>query len=132
MPRPLHFHLPADDPARCIKFYSEVFGWKFNKWEVPEGLPPMDFWMVTTGPDKEPGINGGMMKREGAACEGLGRGVDLTLAVDALDDYVQKVLAAGGAVPEPSMLIPGVGKFAGCLDTEGNPFGMLQLDHPLR
>ena len=32
-----HFELPADDPARCIKFYEKAFGWRFEKWD---GLKP--------------------------------------------------------------------------------------------
>ena len=42
--------------------YQDVFGWKFNKFEGG----PMKYWVVTTGDDKEPGINGGMTRpREG-------------------------------------------------------------------
>jgi predicted enzyme related to lactoylglutathione lyase len=53
MRRIVHFDLPADDPNRAQKFYSEVFGWKFAKWDGP-----MEYWMITTGDEKEPGING--------------------------------------------------------------------------
>jgi uncharacterized protein len=35
-----------------------VFGWKFQKWDGP-----MEYWMVTTGDEKEKGINGGISKR---------------------------------------------------------------------
>lgn len=41
MPRPVHFEIPADDPARAIEFYRAVFGWTFQKWEGP-----MPYWMV--------------------------------------------------------------------------------------
>ena len=33
--RIVHFELPADDPARCIKFYERAFGWRFEKWDGP-------------------------------------------------------------------------------------------------
>ena len=56
MSRITHFDIPSDDPIRAQKFYSEVFGWKFEKWDGPT-----DYWIVTTG-IKEPGINGGNIR----------------------------------------------------------------------
>ena len=47
MPRISHFDIPADDPKRAQKFYQDVFGWKFDKWDGP-----MEYWMVKTGDDK--------------------------------------------------------------------------------
>ncbi len=41
MSRVVHFEIPADDPARAVKFYEKVFGWKFQKWEGP-----MEYWLV--------------------------------------------------------------------------------------
>ena len=52
MARPVHFEIHADDPERAVEFYSAVLGWTFTKWEGPA-----DYWLVTTGPDNEPGIN---------------------------------------------------------------------------
>jgi uncharacterized protein len=38
--RIVHFELPADDPARCMRFYERAFGWRFDKWDGPtEGTP---------------------------------------------------------------------------------------------
>ncbi|WP_244432547.1 VOC family protein [Desulfocurvibacter africanus] len=51
--RVIHFEIPARDPERANAFYSGVFGWDVRKWEGPE-----DYWLLTTGPDEEPGING--------------------------------------------------------------------------
>lgn len=59
MSRPIHFEIMAEDPARAKTFYETVFGWTFQKWEGG----PMEYWLITTGPDSEPGINGGMYKR---------------------------------------------------------------------
>ena len=33
MPRVTHFYIDADDPERAAKFYSDLFGWKIDKWE---------------------------------------------------------------------------------------------------
>ena len=52
MPRPIHFEIPAEDPARAITFYETVFGWKFQKWEG--GAAP--YWLISTG--EGPGIDG--------------------------------------------------------------------------
>lgn len=33
----VHFEIPADDIDRARKFYSELFGWKIEKWDDPKG-----------------------------------------------------------------------------------------------
>lgn len=60
MPRVIHFEIHAGEPARAISFYEKVFGWTFQKWEGP-----MEYWLVITGPDDQPGINGGLLPRRG-------------------------------------------------------------------
>jgi uncharacterized protein len=59
MPRPTHFEIPAENPERVAAFYQAVFGWTVQRWDGP-----MPYWMVTTGPDSEPGINGGILPRQ--------------------------------------------------------------------
>jgi predicted enzyme related to lactoylglutathione lyase len=118
MPRIIHFDIPADDPARAQKFYQDVFGWKFDKWNGP-----MEYWMVKTGDDKQPGINGGLAKRMPGQA-----GVTNTIDVPSVDEFAKKIQSKGGKVIVPKMAIPGVGYFAQCLDTEGNIFGIIQMD----
>ena len=118
MTRIMHFEIPADDPARASEFYSKVFGWKFEKWDGP-----MEYWMITTGKEGEPGINGGMMKKG----EKLDR-VRNTINVSSIDECVEKIEKAGGKVLSPKMPIPGVGWFALFTDTEGNVHGLMQPD----
>ena len=36
MPTIVHFEIPADDVDRAKKFYSELFGWKMEKWPGTE------------------------------------------------------------------------------------------------
>ena len=45
-----------------------------------------------------------------------------------LDVYVDKALKNGGTIALPKMPIPTVGWLAYCKDTEGNIFGMMQMD----
>ena len=121
MPRITHFAIDSDEPERAIRFYGDTFGWKFEKWEGP-----MDYWLVTTGPDEEPGINGGMGKR---SPEGLSFNTyRCSVEVPDLGAYTARVKEGGGQVLAEKIPIPGVGWFAACVDTEGNHFGMIQPD----
>jgi predicted enzyme related to lactoylglutathione lyase len=114
--RIVHFELPADDPARCQKFYEKAFGWTFDKW-----AGPMDYWMIKTGDG--PGIDGGMMKRERPGQPG-----NNVIAVPSVDDAIEAVVAAGGTEVMPKMAVPGVGWTAYFMDTEQNVFGVMQFD----
>jgi uncharacterized protein len=58
MPRVVHFEIHVGDPDRAINFYEKCFGWTFQKWDGP-----MPYWLITTGPDDQPGINGGLVPR---------------------------------------------------------------------
>ena len=51
-----------------------------------------------------------------------------TMDVPSVDDYVDRVVGAGGIVALPKMAVPGVGWLAYCKDTEGNIFGFMQSD----
>lgn len=37
--RVVHFEINAAHPDPAIRFYTEVFGWKIQKWEGPAGIP---------------------------------------------------------------------------------------------
>ena len=125
MPRVSHFEIHADNPERAIQFYTGLFGWEFKKWDGP-----MPYWLITTGPDSEPGINGGLMKRMGpppADMQAVNAYVCTTM-VPNLDASVDKATATGGTLALPKMPIPGVGWLAYVKDTEGNILGMMQHD----
>jgi len=115
--RPVHFELPADDTARCITFYNKAFGWTFEKWDGP-----MPYWMIKTGAEG-PGIDGGMMSRQHP-----GQTPTNVIAVADCDAATKQVLTAGGTQTVPKMGIPGIGWCAYFLDTENNPFGIIQFD----
>ena len=116
MPRVIHFEITADDPGRAVKFYEKVFGWKIDKWGA------MDYWLATTGPDNQPGINGAIMTRE------TQRTTVNTIGVSSVDEFAKKIVDAGGKVVTPKTAILGVGYFAYCVDTEGNVFGIMEND----
>jgi len=121
MPRVIHFEIPADEPARAVRFYENVFGWQFRKWDGP-----MEYWMVQTGADG-PGIDGGLMKREQP-----GQPVTHVVGVDSVDATTKKVESAGGRVVAPKSAVPGVGWVAYYSDPENNVFGVMQADADAR
>jgi predicted enzyme related to lactoylglutathione lyase len=118
MPRPIHFDLTVDNPERAMKFYKDIFGWKFEKWNGP-----MEYWMVTTGDEKELGINGGLSKRGESGMPNMN-----TIGVSSVDKFSKMVQDEGGKVLMPKSPIPGMGWFATCQDTEGNTFGIIEED----
>jgi predicted enzyme related to lactoylglutathione lyase len=122
MPRVVHFDITAVDTERAITFYETVFGWTFTKWEGP-----MEYWLVSTGPPDEPGIDGGLSLREGN-----GAGVTNTVEVKSIDRVLEQIVAAGGKIVQSKGAIPGVGWFALCTDTEGILFGVMESDENAR
>ena len=125
----VHFEMAARDGARMAKFYSGVFGWK-----TEQTGPEMGNYVVVQTTEigennfpKEPGrINGGFFERTKED-----QGSSVVIAVDDIHEAMKKVAAAGGKVlggqkPGEPDDIPGIGLYAGFIDTEGNRVGLLQ------
>lgn len=124
MPRVTHFEIHADDPQRAIDFYTRVFGWTFEKWDGGEG-----YWMVKTGEEPEPGIDGGLVQRRAPIDGSAVISFVSTIEVPEIDRFMELVADGGGEIAVPKMEIPGVGWLAYGKDTEGNLFGMFQTTH---
>jgi uncharacterized protein len=126
MARAVHFEIHASNPQALIDFYAGLFGWSFNKWEGGE------YWMIHTGPDEEPGINGGLLPRRGPLPENMAaiNAFVITVGVDDLDALLAKVESGGGGglVCVPKMAVPGIGWLAYAKDPDGNIFGMMEPD----
>lgn len=118
MNRVTHFEIYTDKPESVQPFYQDVFGWKFRKFEG--GL--MEYWLVTTGDDTNPGINGGMTRPR----EGQNAGTLNTIAVESLDRTIDKIEQRGGRICVPKMAIPTVGWLAYAEDPAGNIFGIIE------
>lgn len=121
MPNPIvHFEIPADDVARALAFYQKVFGWKTKRFPMPPGGP--EYYGVTTRKEGEPGINGGLMKRNMP-----GQPFASYVAVKSIDDFLGKIQANGGSLVMPKQEIaPGMGWIAWFRDPEGNMMGLHQ------
>lgn len=123
MPRVVHFEIHAGSPTRAMKFYADLFGWTFKKF-----LPHVDYWSITTGPEEEFGIDGGLKTRQGPIDGQAVIAYVCTVQVESLDASIAKAISCGGTVVAPKMPIPGIGWLAYSKDTEGNTFGMMQTD----
>jgi uncharacterized protein len=125
MSRVVHFEIHAADPERAIKFYTALFGWTFNQWAGQK------YWLIKTGEQGTPGIDGGLLPRPVAgdplAMAAMNAFV-CTVDVDNLDAAVERGMKAGATIALPKMPIPTVGWLAYLKDTEGNIFGMMQMD----
>jgi uncharacterized protein len=117
MGRIVHFELPSSDMAASRKFYEKVFGWKFT----PYGEGAMEYWLVTTGEDSEPGINGGL----GGAANEFKATVN-TVGVDNIDEALRLVAANGGQVIMPKDVIPNMGYLAYVREPGGGVVGLFQ------
>lgn len=118
MNRFIHFELATDDPEKTVAFYRKVFGWQIQKWEGP-----VEYWLVTTGDESTPGINGGLMPTGGEF-----RGTINTIGVEDIDAAIAKVKANGGEIIFEKDVIPGVGYQAYFKDVAGVVVGLHQGD----
>ncbi|MFB3788713.1 MAG: VOC family protein [bacterium] len=124
MPRIMHFEIHATQPQVLIDFYSQLFGWTFSQFSG------MEYWLIYTGPEQQPGINGGLLKRP---CAKSGDPASMnafvcTAQVDSLDDTLSRATALGARIALPKMAVPGVGWLAYILDPDDNTLGMMQFD----
>ena len=116
----VHFEIPADEVPRAVAFYEKVFGWKIKKFPMPPGGP--EYYGVTTRKAGEPGIDGGLMKRNMP-----GQPFANYVSVKSIDAFVPRIEANGGKIVMPKQEIaPGMGSIAVFLDTEGNMMGLYQ------
>lgn len=120
MPRVTHFEISADKPADLIRFYEKVFGWKIKKWKGP-----VEYWLIMTGEENEPGIDGGLGRR--TKQEQTPSTIN-TIDVPSVDEFAKKVKENGGTIVIPKHAVPGVGWLAYFKDSEENMFGIMESD----
>ncbi len=126
--RPVHFEIHVDDIERAKKFYGNVFGWEFMDWPMP-GSEPYIAIMTAPKDSKEPGINGGMVKRPSSSprSEQGSNAYVTTMQVENFDTTAEKILKEGGKTAMPKVAIAGMAWQGYFLDTEGNTFGLHQV-----
>ena len=112
----VHFDIPANDLAGLSKFYSDVFGWKFKKQQ----MPGMEYWLISTGP-RNKSVGGGMYKKaEHSDCP------KNYINVDKIDKHIEAFKSAGGKEVVGKQEIPKTGwSFIGA-DPEGNIIALFE------
>ena len=118
-----HFAIHADDLQRARRFYSAVFGWKFEPWGPP------DFYMIKDSKGADPGTFGSLQKRDVPLGDTKAMlGFDCTIAVKSVDETLRAIEKAGGTIVMKKMTIGTVGHLIKFLDTEGNRVGAMEYD----
>jgi predicted enzyme related to lactoylglutathione lyase len=126
----VHFEMPFEDRDRMADFYKKAFGWQAQMFGPEMG----DYVVMTTAEmdpatkfPKKPGqINGGFFKRSEE-----NKHPSIVIAVEDIRKAMKDVEAAGGKLvgmqtPGEPVDIPGIGLYAGFIDSEGNRVSMLQ------
>ncbi len=120
-----YFEIQADDPERAVNFYKTVFGWKFER---VEGLP-VEYWRIETG-----GSRGGLLKRPAPPPppqSGTNAFV-CSIEVEDFDATAKTISGVNGKVALPKFPIPGTCWQGYFVDTEGNTFGIFEVDENAR
>ena len=115
----VHFDISADNIQRAKMFYEQLFGWKIERF--PNSSPEYYLIETRTATGKK-GISGGIAKREKEY-----QRITNFIQIDSIDESMAQVKELGGQVIEPKAAIPTVGHIAGCKDTEGNVFGLIEV-----
>lgn len=125
MPNIQSFGVTCDDVARGRRFYEQVFGWRFEPWGPP------DFYLIHTGDDKDPGVQGLMHQRR-EPVKGTGMtGFECTISVEDIDATIRAIESNGGKIVMAKFQIPTVGTGVYFNDTEGNFVGAMQEEKKL-
>ena len=95
MPTIVHFDIPSDNIERSKKFYSDLFGWKMDKWSGSS--ESMEYWLISTVDDKG-NKAGGIGKRQSPQQQ-----ITNFIDVESVDEYSSKVERLGGKVISPKM-----------------------------
>ena len=125
MNNPSYFEIQADDLGRAQAFYQAVFGWSFSR---QPGLA-IEYYRVETE-----GIAGGLLPRP-VAVPSLAGGTNaavISMEVESFEKASQAILKAGGAEALPKFAVPGRCWQGYFLDTEGNTFGIFEVDETAR
>ena len=116
-----YFEIQSSNPEREVKFYSEVFGWKFTK---VEGLP-IQYYQIETS-----NMHGGLLERP-AQTPPTHCGTNAftcSIEVENFDETAEKILALGGQVAMEKFAIPNKCWQGYFIDPDHNTFGLVQVD----
>jgi uncharacterized protein len=116
-----YFEIQSSEPEREVRFYTEIFGWKFEK----DNTLPLEYYRVKTA-----GINGGLLKRP-APLPASGSGTNAftcSIQVENFDRTSALILKNGGQVAMPKFAVPGKCWQGYFTDPDNNTFGIIEAD----
>ncbi|HXB42086.1 MAG TPA: VOC family protein [Bacteroidia bacterium] len=116
-----YFEIQSSDCKREIKFYENIFGWKFIK----EEFVPIEYYRIETN-----SINGGLLKRP-AKVPPTQFGTNAfvcSIQVNSFDDTSTLILKNGGQIALPKFAIPGRCWQGYFVDPDNNTFGIFEVD----
>jgi len=102
-----HFHwneLMTRNPEQAKSFYGATVGWTFEAMPMPDGT----YWVAKLGDDAVAGI----FPLSSPQFDGVPEQWMAYLAVDNVDQRVNKATAAGAELMRPLFDVPGVGRIA--------------------
>ena len=110
----MHVEIIAKETEGVKKFFSSLFGWKF------QDMPQMNYsmWEAPSGP------GGGLMTPRPEA-PGTGQPLNY-IYVKSIDGIAPKIESAGGKIVVPKTPIPGMGAFAFFTYPEGMIWGLYE------
>ncbi|WP_151751641.1 VOC family protein [Acinetobacter bereziniae] len=116
-----YFEIQSSNPEREMKFYHDVFGWKFNK---VEGLPIQYFQIETAT------LHGGLLERPAQTppTQCGTNAFTCSFEVEDFDQTAEKILALGGHIAMEKFAIPNKCWQGYFLDADHNTFGVVQVD----
>jgi uncharacterized protein len=116
-----YFEIQSSDPAREIKFYENIFGWKFSK----ENFVPIEYYRIETG-----NINGGLLKRPAKIPEAENgtNAFVCSIQVEHYDKINDLIIGNGGQIALPKFAVPGRCWQGYYLDSDNNTFGIFEVD----
>jgi predicted enzyme related to lactoylglutathione lyase len=121
-----HFAIHIDNIERAKSFYEGVFDWGFNSYGQD------DFLQIKADKSENGELIGAMQSRKYSPVPDKIIGLECTIAVESIDETIEKVKSKGGQVLMPKTAIPYVGYIAKFLDTEGNLICGMQYDNSAR
>jgi uncharacterized protein len=111
---PVHIEIPASDTEKVREFWGGLFGWQFQQYEGP-----VEYHMTQIAEK----IGGAVYNNP----EGNAPGIRVYFDVDDINEGAARVRELGGEANEP-VPVPTMGWFTGCKDSDGNDFGLWQID----
>jgi predicted enzyme related to lactoylglutathione lyase len=116
-----HFAINATDIDASQRFYVEVFGWHLTPWGPP------GFLKIERADGSLPGPVGALQNHRDLV-PGTPPAIELTVAVEDVDEARAACLHAGGRVLMEKTAIPGVGELVFLQDPSGIPIGAMRYE----